>query len=145
LRIKPFRGFKLRKLEFNYAFDSMKPFASVNPSIIFATECGDHSAVGQLKFQHAEDAGTALGAIPDQRNWIAGLEHFLSPPAPVQSAGIGEFPVPFDNLPAVVGHIDKKLAMGIDKIKLHHRSFETRGLRCIECRCSMVCEHWTRK
>ena len=125
LRIKPLRGFKLRKPEFSQALNSTKPLASVNSSIIFATERGDHSAIGQLKFHHAEDAGPALGAIPDQRNWIAWLEHFLSPPTPVQSAGIGKFAVPFNGLAAIIGHVDKKLAMGIDKIELHYCSFES--------------------
>src|ERR1700688_3687856 len=85
------------------------------PSVIIATECGDLFAVGHLKLHHAEDVGAVLGAIPDHRDLIARLEHFLGPPAPVQSAGISEFAVPFHERAALVGHVDKQLAVWIDK------------------------------
>jgi hypothetical protein len=114
-------------------------------SVILGAKRGYYFAVGHFEFQNAEDIGPVLGAISNHRNLVAGHEHFFCPPAPVQNAWIGEFPVPFNELAAIIWHVDKKLAMGIDKIELHDRSLEARGLRSIVCRGSMVREHWTRK
>src|SRR4029077_1002583 len=114
-------------------------------SIILGTKRGNYFAVCHFEFQNSEDVGAVLGTIPDHRNLIARLEHILGPPAPVQSAGIGELAVPFHDLAAVVGDIQKKLAMGIDEIEFHYCSLERSVFRCIVAPRPRVREYRARK